>query len=52
MTPETMSPKINTEERHKAHQQMLEQHKEEKAERRERHRKGWHKRKTLPITLV
>ena len=44
----TSSPR----ERHARHQQMLEEHKEDKATRRFRHRKGWHKMKVIPIQLI
>jgi len=36
-------------ERHERHQAMLEEHKRLKVEARERHRKGWHKYKVIPI---
>lgn len=36
---------INLEARHQRHQQMLEDHREAKHDRRKRHREGWHKRK-------
>jgi len=37
---------------HEAHQQMLEEHKQRKALRRERHILKWHKFKILPTTLI
>lgn len=40
------------EARHKAHQAMLDEHAERKYQRRERHRRGWHKRNHPPITLI
>ena len=40
------------EERHRRHQQMLEDHREAKHQRRDRHRLRWHKVKILPITLI
>ncbi len=39
-------------ERHDEHQRMLRQHEVAKAERRERHKKNWHRFKILPITLI
>jgi hypothetical protein len=39
-------------ERHKRHQVMLHQHQMDKAEARERHRKGFHKTRIIPIQLV
>lgn len=50
MKPEDTAP--SPRERHSRHQQMLEEHKEARAERRLRHRKGWHKIKVIPIQLV
>ena len=40
------------EARHKAHQDMLEDHRERKYQRRERHRLHWHRMKFPPITLI
>lgn len=39
------------EARHKAHQHMLEEHKEAKHRRRERHKQGWYKIKPTAQTL-
>lgn len=52
MTPEIEKQLQNLESRHKAHQQMLEEHREAKHARRERHRMRWHKIKTPPNTLI
>ena len=49
MRDESVSERI---ERHATHQRMLEDHKETKALARERHRKGWHKRKVIPIQMI
>jgi hypothetical protein len=52
MTPEIEQQLKSLEERHKAHQQMLEDHREARHLRRERHRRRWHKFKILPIALI
>lgn len=52
MTPEIEARLKDLESRHKRHQRMLEDHREAKYQRRERHRQGWHKRRPLPITLI
>lgn len=41
----------NLEARHKAHQHMLEGHKEARYQRRKRHREGWHKIKNTAQVL-
>ena len=45
-----MKPPAN--EKHEAHQAMLQEHKERKELARVRHRTGWHRFKPIPIILV
>lgn len=52
MTPEIEAKLKNLEARHARHQTMLEDHREAKHQRRDRHRKGWHKVRPLPIALI
>jgi hypothetical protein len=50
---ENTKPEIKSQPaRRSAHQRMLEDHKETKAARRERHRKGWHKFKPVAILFI
>jgi hypothetical protein len=52
MTPEIETKLKNLEARHRAHQWMLEEHREARHQRREKHRLRWHKIKIIPITLI
>ncbi len=60
MQTDTLPPNIerqlkDLEARHQRHQSMLEQHREDKHERRRRHRAGWHrgghKATGIPVVL-
>lgn len=52
MNEDQHQPKPTEQERHKKHQEMLEEHRERKLVRRERHRSGWHRIKIAPISLI
>jgi hypothetical protein len=52
MTPDLETKLKNLEARHAAHQAMLEEHREARHQRREKHKRRWHKMKITPIQLI